>query len=174
MKLSSIFIVLLNLFVGTGATKNASKLFMKNAFGLTDPIYLWGTFGVKDGGSTQVILRGFEGKEFYILIDHSINTETDGRIYVGHDKSYPHDGEKLVPLNSVKEAQVLDMLQKVIDNNINQEMQAKILSWLAKNDLENLSFDDPRMDFLKKLPFEDLKTVYLLEIIQTYKNTFHH
>ena len=53
--LSSLFLLLI-LFVGTGVTKNL--------FNLSEPIYLLLVAGVKDGGSTEIILRGLEDKKF--------------------------------------------------------------------------------------------------------------
>ncbi len=162
--LSSLFLLLI-LFVGTGVTKNL--------FNLSEPIYLLLVAGVKDGGSTEIILRGLEDKKFYILIDHRIDTKTAGRMYIGSD-SYPNDSENLVSTNSDEEKQVLDTLQQIVDNNINPEIQSKLLKFFAENELKNLSFDDPNMVFIKNLPFEDMKAALLLQAIQTYKNTFHH
>ena len=94
-------------------------------------------------------------------------------MYIGSD-SYPNDSENLVSTNSDEEKQVLDTLQQIVDNNINPEIQSKLLKFFAENELKNLSFDDPNMVFIKNLPFEDMKAALLLQAIQTYKNTFHH
>ena len=118
------------------------------------------------------MLRGFEEKKMYILIDHRINTETDGRMYVGPDK-YPHDNEALIPINSDEEKQTLDMLQKIVDNNITPKMQTRLLSIFAEKNSEGFSIDGPNMLLFKNLPIEDMKAVLLLHVIHTYKNTFH-
>ncbi len=94
-------------------------------------------------------------------------------MYIGPD-SYPQDSENLVSINSDEEKQILDMLQRIIDNNINPEMQSKLLNFYAENKLGGLFIDDPRMSFIENLPIEDMKAALLLNTIQTYKNAFHH